>query len=212
MSQQARTVTATAKQGGILDVKSLVLLAILLAAGFILNMTLGNALGIVGIKPQFIIAAYALAILLTDAGLVQAAVFGVISACVIQLTTSIPGLNFATELAGALVMAALIKANINVGGKNITPLVAAFLTTLVSGALFAVCGTLIMGAALPTVVDATPLALLDPLGVAGGEADAFTGAAVLGISGVALLVLGTAVFNAIVVQALFFPLEKVLNK
>ena len=100
----------------------------------------------------------------------------------IQLTTSIPGLNFATELAGALVMAALIKANINVGGKNITPLVAAFLTTLVSGALFAVCGTLIMGAALPTVVVKVPL------------------------------VLGTAVFNAIVVQALFFPLEKVLNK
>ena len=79
-------------------------------------------------------------------------------------------------------MAALIKTNINVGGKNITPLVAAFLTTLVSGALFAVCGTLIMGAALLTVVVKVPL------------------------------VLGTAVFNAIVVQALFFPLEKVLNK
>ena len=76
----------------------------------------------------------------------------------------------------------IIKANINVGGKNITPLVAAFLTTLVSGALFAVCGTLIMGAALPTVIVKVPL------------------------------VLGTAVFNAIVVQALFFPLEKVLNK
>ena len=182
MSQQARTVTATAKQGGILDVKSLVLLAILLAAGFILNMTLGNALAIVGIKPQFIIAAYALAILLTDAGLVQAAVFGVISACVIQLTTSIPGLNFATELAGALVMAALIKANINVGGKNITPLVATFLTTLISGALFAVLGTVIMGAALPTVMVKVPL------------------------------VLGTAVFNAIVVQALYIPLNKVLNK
>lgn len=69
MSQQARTVTATAEQGGILDVKSLVLLAILLAAGFILNMTLGNALAIVGIKPQFIIAAYALTIALTNANL-----------------------------------------------------------------------------------------------------------------------------------------------
>ena len=42
--------------------------------------------------------------------------------------------------------------------------------------------TLIMGAALPTVVVKVPL------------------------------VLGTAVFNAIVVQALFFPLKKVLNK
>ena len=180
MSQQARTVTAAAKQGGILDVKSLVLLAILLAAGFILNMTLGNALAIVGIKPQFIIAAYALAILLTDAGLVQAAVFGVISACVIQLTTSIPGLNFATELAGALVMALLVKAN--VGGSKACPLASAFLTTLISGALFAVLGTVIMGAALPTVVVKVPL------------------------------VLGTAVFNAIVVQALYIPLNKVLNK
>ena len=44
----ARTVTAKANNAGILDVKSLVLLAILLAAGFILNMTLGNALAIVG--------------------------------------------------------------------------------------------------------------------------------------------------------------------
>ena len=58
-SVEARTVSASAKSASLVDIKSLVLLAILLAAGFILNMTLGNALGIVGIKPQFIIAAYA---------------------------------------------------------------------------------------------------------------------------------------------------------
>jgi len=182
MSQQARTVSADSKQGGVVDVKSLVLLAILLAAGFILNMTLGNALAIVGIKPQFIIAAYALAILLTDAGFVQAAIFAVISACVCQLTTSIPGLNFVTEVCGALAMAALIKLRLNVAGKSVTPLVAAFVTTLLSGALFAVIGTLVMGAALGTVVVKVPL------------------------------VLGTAVFNAVVVQALYFPLQKVLGK
>ena len=51
-----------------------------------------------------------------------------------------------------------------------------------AGALFAVLGTVIMGAALPTVVVKVPL------------------------------VLGTAVFNAIVVQALYIPLNKVLNK
>lgn len=51
-----------------------------------------------------------------------------------------------------------------------------------------------VGDGLSWLGDATPFALFDPLGVAGGEADAFTGAAVLGISGVALLVLGTAVF------------------
>ena len=58
---QARTISANAASNkGILDITSLVLLAILLATGFILNMTVGNALAATGIKPQFIIAAYAL--------------------------------------------------------------------------------------------------------------------------------------------------------
>ena len=69
MATEARTVSASAKSIGLVDIKSLVLLAILLAAGFILNMTLGIALAIVGIKPQFIIAAYALTIALTNAHL-----------------------------------------------------------------------------------------------------------------------------------------------
>ena len=65
MATEARTVSASAKSIGLVDIKSLVLLA----AGFILNMTLGIALAIVGIKPQFIIAAYALTIALTNANL-----------------------------------------------------------------------------------------------------------------------------------------------
>ena len=176
---QARTV-ATASSQGLIDVSSLVLLAILLAAGFILNMTVGNALAMTGIKPQFIIAAYALAIVLTRASIGQAAIYGLVSAAVIQLTTSIPGLNFFTEVAGAIAMAALVKSGI--GGSKANPFIAAFVTTLVSGALFAVCGTLIMGAALPTALAKVPV------------------------------VLGTAVFNAIVVQALYFALARVLKK
>lgn len=176
----ARTVTATANSTGILDIKSLVLLAILLAAGFILNLTLGNALAIVGIKPQFIIAAYALAILLIDANYLQAIIFAVISACVIQLTTSIPGLNFVTETVAALAMVALVKSGI--GGKNVNPLAATFITTLISGALFAVLGTVIMGGAIASAAVKIPL------------------------------VLGTSVFNAILVQALSIPLKKVFAK
>ena len=176
---EARTVSSAAKSTGLVDIKSLVLLAILLAAGFILNMTLGNALAIVGIKPQFIIAAYALAIILTRANLAQAAIYAIVSAAVIQLTTSIPGLNFVTELVAALLMSALVKAG--VGGSKANPLVSAFLTTLVSGALFAVLGTVLMGAELATAVVKVPI------------------------------VLGTAAFNAIVVQALYFPLKKVLG-
>lgn len=177
---QARTVKAT--RSGIADVSTLVLLAVLLAAGFILNLTVGNALAIVGIKPQFIIASYALAILLKRSSLGQAALFGILSAAIIQLTTSIPGLNFLTELVAAVVMAAIAKHDIKVAGKNVTPLVAAFVTTLVSGLLFAVIGNVIMGAALATVVVKLPI------------------------------VLGTAIFNAVVVQALYLPLSKVLNK
>lgn len=177
---QARTVTAAPASKGLVNVSSLVLLAILLAAGFILNMTVGNALAVTGIKPQFIIAAYALAIALTQASFAQAAIFGILSAAVIQITTSIPGLNFVTELAGALTMVALVKSNI--GGDKINPFIAGLLTTLVSGALFAALGTIIMGAALPTALAKVPI------------------------------VLGTAVFNAVVVQDLFFPLCKVLGK
>ena len=77
-AQQARTVSTNASSNELLDIKSLVLLAILLAAGFILNMTLGNALAIVGIKPQFIIAAYALAIILTRASVAQSVLLSLI--------------------------------------------------------------------------------------------------------------------------------------
>ena len=72
----ARIVSAETSSHGLVDISSLVLLAILLAAGFILNMTAGNALAMTGIKPQFIIAAYALAIALTRATLAQSIVYG----------------------------------------------------------------------------------------------------------------------------------------
>lgn len=179
----ARTVSEGARQRGVLDVSSLVLLAVLLAAGTILNMTVGNALATVGIKPQFIISAYALAILLTDARASQAALYGLLSAAVIQLSTSIPGLNFVTELAGALAMYGVVRLMTRDGHRAAAaPLVAAFVATLVSGALFAMLGSVVMGAAVATALVKVPI------------------------------VLGTAVFNAVVVQALVLPLSKVLHR
>ena len=178
----ARTVTAPTSHASTTGISSLILLAVLLAAGLILNMTLGNALAMTGIKPQFIIAAYALAILLTRSSFAQAAVFGLVSAAVIQISTSIPGLNFATEVAGALAMAALIRLDVRIAGRSVTPLVAAFVATLVSGALFAVAGTVISGFALEAALVKVPL------------------------------VLGTAVFNAFAVQALYLPLRAALKR
>lgn len=180
---QARSVSAASTTThGLIDITSLILLALLLAAGFILNMTLGNALAVTGIKPQFIIAAYALAILLINARFAQAVIYALIAAAVAQLTTSIPGLNFLTETVAALVMVALCKLLPAAGGKNVTPLITAFCTTLISGALFAVLGSIMMGADPATALVKLPL------------------------------VLGTAVFNALVVQALYIPLHKVLKK
>ena len=80
MDQNPRTRTVAASSRGALDISAIVLLSVLLAAGFILNFTLGNALAITGIKPQFIIAAYSLAILLTRANLTQSVLYGLISA------------------------------------------------------------------------------------------------------------------------------------
>ncbi len=178
-TEKARTVSVTDASKGLLDISSLILLAILLAAALILNMTLGNALAMTGIKPQFIIAAYALAILLTHANAGQAVIYGLLAAAVTQLSTSIPGLNFVTEAAGALTMVALVASGL---GKKVNPLVAAFGATLVSGALFAIIGTLIMGFGLEAALPKVPV------------------------------VLSTAVFNAVVVQALYIPLAKVLGK
>lgn len=179
-STTARSISTETSSRGLVDISSLVLLAILLAAGFILNMTAGNALAMTGIKPQFIIAAYALAIALTRSTLVQSIVYGLISATVIQFTTSIPGLNFLTEAAGALTMAALVKSSID--GTKVNPLIATSVATLVSGALFAIVGTLMAGFGLEAALPKAPL------------------------------VLGTAIFNAVVVQALFFPLAKAIKK
>ena len=180
---QARTVNSSAKPAGLVDVTSLVLLAILLAAGLILNLVVGNALAMTGIKPQFIITAYVLTILLTRAGFVQAAVFGLVSAVVITAGgSSIPGLNFLTELAGALVACAVAHLAIKPAGHDFTPLVAALLGTLTSGVLFAVIGTVLAGFASAAALVKAPI------------------------------VLGTAVFNSVVAQALYFPLRKVTNR
>lgn len=173
---------ATAAKAGGISVTSLILLAILVAAGIILNITLGNALAMTGIKPQFVIAAYTLAILVANAKLGEAAIYGLISATIIQISTSIPGLNFVTELAGALVACLVARVALRTGKLNATPLVAGFVATLVSGGLFAVLGSVLMGADVATALVKVPV------------------------------VLGTAVFNAVVVQALIVPIRAALRR
>ena len=156
---------------GKLDVRALVLLAILLAAGFILNFTVGN-----------IISAFCLTILVVRPNIGQALVIGLISAAVIQITTTSPFVDFAAEGIAAMLMAGIV----NAAGKNgqVKPaiaIVATFLTTFVSGVIFMVIKMAMLG-----VVGELAAAMLPVVAM-------------------------TAVFNAILVGALYLPIQKALG-
>ena len=130
----ARTV-ATADHGK-LDIQALVLLAVLLAAGFILNFTVGKAIsGISGglISPEFIISAFCLTILVVRPNIGQALVIGLISAAVIQVTTTSPFIDFAAEGIAAMLMALIVRVGMESGAKKAVPLIGSFVTTAVSG-------------------------------------------------------------------------------
>ena len=177
---QPRTVQ-TADRGK-LDVRALVLLAILLAAGFILNFTVGKAISGGMISPEFIISAFCLTILVVRPNIGQALVIGLISAAVIQITTTSPFVDFAAEGIAAMLMAGIVNAAVKDGQvKPAIAIVATFLTTFVSGAIFMVIKMAMLG-----VVGELAAAMLPVVAM-------------------------TAVFNAILVGALYLPIQKALR-
>ena len=179
---QPRTVQ-TADRGK-LDVRALVLLAILLAAGFILNFTVGKAIsGISGgmISPEFIISAFCLTILVIRPNVPQALVIGLISAAVIQITTTSPFVDFAAEGVAAMLMAVIVSAGMRGGAKKFVPAIGTFVTTVVSGVIFMVIRIAMVGAAQELAAAMLPV------------------------------VFATGIFNAILVQALYIPVCKALK-
>lgn len=181
-STQARTVTTVDR--GKLDIKALVLLAVLLAAGFILNMFVGKAIGAMSggmISPEFIISAFCLTILVVRPNALQALIIGLISAAVIQLTTTLPGADFVAEGVAAVLMALIVNAGMKTPAKGIIPIVGTFVCTFISGFIFMLIRMALM------------------------QFDMAIAAAMLPV--VAL----TAVFNAILVGALYVPVKKALK-
>lgn len=111
MAETTSARTVQTNDEGKLDIKALVLLAILLAAGFILNFTAGKAISTISggmISPEFIISAFCLEILLIRPNVAQALVIGLVSAAVIQITTTSPFIDFAAESVAAVVMALIV--------------------------------------------------------------------------------------------------------
>lgn len=182
-------VTSTETKKG-LSTQDLILIAVLLAAGAVLKLTVGSLLASFGMKPNFIIAMYCLAIMLTRPKVGQAVIVGLIAGliCQIPMLNATPGLNIVSEILGALVCGLLIKVPMRIGGKlDINPLVNTFLSTCVSGGAFA-----LMAIYINVISQGTDPA---PALVAYGA-----------------IVLGTATFNAVLNQILVPPLRKVLKK
>jgi hypothetical protein len=184
-----RVVVTEAKKG--LTIMDLMLVAVLLGAGAVLKSTVGTLLGAGGMKPNFIIAMYCVAILLIRPRLFEAAIIGLLAGAVCQFFPGTPVINLFSEAVGAVAMCLLIAVPI---GKNHVKLMdffktsaAAFLSTLVSGFSFLVLMWAIHYAGF---TDTQPTALAIFLGI----------------------IFGTALTNAVIVQALYLPLKKVLKK
>lgn len=181
-SSRPRTVAIDERRG--LDIQSLVLLAVLLAAGFILNFTAGKAISAVSggaIAPEFIVSAFCLAILVIRPTIPQALVIGLISAAVIQITTSSPGIDFVAEGIAAVAMASIVNVGARTPARNLVPVVGTFITTFLSGMIFMVVKMTLMGFAGELAAVMTPVVTV------------------------------TAVFNAILVGALYQPVKQSLG-
>ena len=181
-SGRPRTVAIDERRG--LDIQSLVLLAVLLAAGFILNFTAGKAISAVSggaIAPEFIVSAFCLAILVIRPTIPQALVIGLISAAVIQITTSSPGIDFVAEGIAAVAMASIVNVGARTPARNLVPVVGTFITTFLSGMIFMVVKMALMGFADELAAVMTPVVTV------------------------------TAVFNAILVGALYQPVKQSLG-
>ena len=192
ITAQKRSVSAEGQSQG-LSTQDLILIAVLLAAGAVLKLTVGSFLASFGMKPNFIIAMYCLAIMLTKPKLGQSAVIGLMAGLICQLPmlNATPGLNIVSELLGAVVCGLLIRVPMNLGGKlDINPLVNTFVSTVVSGGTFALMAIYINVINNPSS-DTTVMVAL---------------------TAYALIVAGTATFNAILNQAITPLMRKVLKR
>ena len=134
------------------SVQDLILVAVLVAAGAVLKLTVANFLSIGGCKANFMIASYCLAIILIRPNVVRSAIIGLIVGLVSQLPmlNATPMVNIASELVGAIVCGLLVIVFVKVAADNKVcqnvafPAVITFISTVFSGYTFSI----IVGCAL----------------------------------------------------------------
>ena len=178
---EKRELKETEKKG--ISLQDLLLTAVLLAAGAVLKFFAGTFINFFGMKPNFIIAMYCMAIVLISPKIYYSIIIGLLAGAICQFFPGTPYLNFASELAGALAMGLLIFIPAKTKGvKIVLNIVSTFVSTVISGGLYVVL--------LFVVIKSDPSAM----------------------AAYVPIVLGTATLNSVIVGALYVPLMKVLKK
>lgn len=178
---EKRELKTEAKKG--LSLQDLLLTAVLLAAGAVLKFFAGTFINFFGMKPNFIIAMYCMAIVLIRPKIYYSIIIGILAGAICQFFPGTPYLNFGSEFAGALCMGLLIL--IPAKSKTVEIVLAAvstFVSTVISGGLYVVM--------LFVFIKSDPSAMVAYVPI----------------------VLGTATLNTIIVALLYVPLMKVLKK
>ena len=181
MTGEKRTLTNQEEKKG-LQVADLILVAVLIAAGAVLKGFVGSVVNFFGMKPNFIIAMYCLAILLIRPKLYECAIIGLLAGAVCQVLPGTPYLNLISELLGAVCMGLMIKIPLRFGKFDANPVVSTFVSTVVSGGAYTICLFIFMH------YESSALAAYVPI------------------------VLGTALINAVLVQILYPAMKKVLKR
>ena len=177
---EKRTIQTETTKG--FSIQDLILVALLLAAGAVLKIFVGSVINFFGMKPNFIIASYCLAILLVRPKLLECAVIGLLAGAICQFLPGTPWLNFISELLGGVAMFFMIRVPLKIGKMDLNPALATFVSTVISGGSFVVCLFLFMHMETSGLVAYVPI------------------------------VLGTAAIGAVLVQLLYLPLKKVLKR
>lgn len=181
ITTQKRELVKEKKNG--LSVQDIILVAVLLAAGAVLKFFVGSLLNFGGMKPNFIIAMYCLAIMLIKPKLHECAIIGILAGIICQFFPGTPYLNLASELLGAVAMGLLLNLSfLKIKKFDLRPAVCTFLSTIVSGTTFVLLLIYVLKVTDKTLFMYVPM------------------------------VLGTAIINTVIVQLLFIPLSLAVKK
>ena len=166
--------------------KEIIFVAVLLAAGAVLKFFAGSVINFGGMKPNFIIAMYCLAILVIRPRFREAAVIGILAGVTCQFFPGTPFINIGSELVGALLMYLLLKIPMKAGKVDLAPAVCTFISTFTSGMVY--------------------LGLLYILYYAGADVKPVALSVFMGI------IMGTSIINTIIVSVLYAPVKLAFKK